>query len=223
MSSHTNRTESESHSGTDPELKDWALGNWVGIHVTTSLYKIPGIAKWLAEWIEMIISNLRCEICVGHAKDYIKKNPVEKAHNPMIWAIDFHNDINKRLEKHIFTHDDAKKMINEGRFDVNGKNWMKGVYDVIHLTAFWSNDKPGFFNTWIRALVEKFPCKKFRDVTMRYINENPPEKSGDDFAWAFHYHNAMNALAGKPAMEFQTVQEMYIHGKIKLCDKGCGI
>lgn len=201
---------------------DWALGYWIAIHTTAAAYKNRFIRPYFIDWLKKILHNLRCKKCITHALEYLEKHPIEMAENPLLWTIDFHNNVNKRLGKPELTHDEALNVIYNCKYDTYNKKWQKGIYDVMHITAIWAQDKSSdFFSTWIKLIFDKLPCARFKSKSFAYANDHPPENALDDFTWSFHYHNAMNAESGKPHMDFNSVKLMYNGGTVSACEH-CG-
>lgn len=199
---------------------DWALGYWITLHTIAAAYKNRNIRPYLIDWIKKILHNLRCNKCIAHALEYLEKYPIEKAENPLIWTIDLHNAVNRRLGKSELTHDQAMNIIYNCKYE--GGKWSKGLFDVMHITAIWAQDKSShFFSTWVELVFDKIPCPKFKAKSLAYAENHPPSNSLDDFSWSFHYHNAMNAESGKPHMDYNSVKLMYNGGNIKPCET-CG-
>lgn len=59
--------------------------------------------------IERVVSNLPCPLCSGHALAFFKKNNFQKINtlfNLRYFLFDFHNSVNKRLEKPLITYEE---------------------------------------------------------------------------------------------------------------------
>ena len=66
----------------------------------------------------MDIKNFPCIKCQEHAKHYVTRNPLMKAVKSkeelsmFKWVVDFHNEVNLRLNKKIFNYEEALQMWN---------------------------------------------------------------------------------------------------------------
>lgn len=85
---------------------------WKKIHITA--LKCNDLNKF-SEWIWMIIKNLPCD-CKWHALHYIQRNPPtdlvptssdNDINIAFYWSWQFHNDVNKRLDKSEFPYEEA--------------------------------------------------------------------------------------------------------------------
>jgi hypothetical protein len=70
-----------------------------------------------------------CEACKYHYKLYLKQNaPNLNSRNDLVlWIIDFHNHVNKRLNKRVYSYDEAFKLIKKSmekgtKTSYNGNN-----------------------------------------------------------------------------------------------------
>lgn len=102
--------------------------------------------------------------------------------------------------------------------------WGPGRWQSIHVTAAWANtpDKVKIFNMWIRDQIEHLPCEDCRNHAREYIQYNPPDHAEDPFIWSWRFHNAVNRRLGKPEIEYNIAKELYLDGKITICNEGCG-
>lgn len=87
-------------------------GVWYTIHMLS--FKAQTLKRQfeVAEIIKQLCNSFPCEICKEHCKDYIINNPIEnyltflvKVDNKFLplglflWTWEFHNSVNKRLNK----------------------------------------------------------------------------------------------------------------------------
>jgi hypothetical protein len=103
------------------------------------------------------------------------------------------------------------------------KSWGKGRWQSIHLTAAFADnpEKRKYFNEWIRHQLANLPCGECIKHATAYLAKNPPEQSPDPFLWAWEFHNYVNKWLKKPEMDYTTATDIYMNGKIKVCDSGC--
>ena len=97
-------------------------GYWASWHIKSiycdTLQKKGEVARNIA----LDIKNFPCIKCQDHAKYYVSKNPLMKAvknKDPMSmfkWTVDFHNEVNMRLNKKTFTYEEALLKWNGSRF-----------------------------------------------------------------------------------------------------------
>lgn len=61
------------------------------------------------DWAQTIPGQLPCGSCRRHARDYIDRSPPDEADDALRWTLDFHNDVNLRLRKPLFSYSELKK------------------------------------------------------------------------------------------------------------------
>ena len=90
-------------------------GYWAAMHIrslkaTTYEEKIRAATQ-----IAMDVSGFPCTSCRNHGIQYISHNPLihpindKDKHSLFKWTVDFHNAVNERIEKPIFSYDEARK------------------------------------------------------------------------------------------------------------------
>ena len=100
----TKRSHDEQNTPTQEDIekkrrkKEELRGVWRSIHVTGAWCDTPEKQIFYNGWIRVQIENLGCEDCVGHAKEYLEKNPPEDE-DPFVHGWRFHNAVNERLGK----------------------------------------------------------------------------------------------------------------------------
>lgn len=88
-------------------------GYWASWHIKSIFSDTEEKKGEVARNIALDIKNFPCAKCKDHAKAYVLKNPLMPAvkdKNPLsmfIWTVDFHNEVNMRLKKRVFTHQEA--------------------------------------------------------------------------------------------------------------------
>ena len=97
-------------------------GYWASWHIKSIYADTESKKGEVARNIALDIKNFPCLKCQTHAKYYVSKNPLIKAvknKDPLSmlkWTVDFHNEVNLRLNKKIFTYDDALQKWNGSQF-----------------------------------------------------------------------------------------------------------
>jgi len=99
---------------TDPKYLGpgyWASWHLKSIHANTTRKKAE-----IARNIALDIANFPCLKCKNHAKEYVSRNPLIDAvkdkdeFSIFNWTINFHNEVNVRLNKKTYTLEDAKAL-----------------------------------------------------------------------------------------------------------------
>lgn len=90
-------------------------GIWAMIHPIAKEAKTRNEKREASVLIKRLISYMRCQKCKTHAGSYMEKHPFTNAINsndPLSlfkWTVDFHNTVNRFLEKPQFSYIDALK------------------------------------------------------------------------------------------------------------------
>ena len=87
---------------------------WRALHAITFTFPENPTEKQKKEYkdfVESLSKVLPCPHCSLHMMDYIKKHPVDVSSQSAFsrWGVDFHNAVNKRLDKPIMPYDQVKK------------------------------------------------------------------------------------------------------------------
>jgi hypothetical protein len=95
----------------------WGPCVWILFH--TLSYKVvpenfPEIKTILIQYIQRICANLPCPECTQHAVEYMKQNTkrisaITTREHLQAFLVDFHNSVNARKKKPIFTYEEAEK------------------------------------------------------------------------------------------------------------------
>lgn len=146
--------------------KTWGPHIWLFFHGIVEMAreeKFKYHKKQLLDFIKQICNNLPCDICSKHARDYMKKfhysRIKDKEHMKKI-LFDFHNEVNKRTGKQIFTDYDKYKTI---RLEPIVKNFVTIFTKSISKVNGFSN---GLYR------------KKITDNILKYLNIHQK-----DFIW----------------------------------------
>ena len=97
-------------------------GYWASWHIKSVHADTQSKKGEIARNIALDIKNFPCLDCQTHAKYYVSKNPLIKAVqgedklSMFKWIVDFHNTVNLRLSKQIFTYEEALLKWNGNNF-----------------------------------------------------------------------------------------------------------
>tara|TARA_R110000851_G_scaffold317746_1_gene481320 strand:- start:345 stop:713 length:369 start_codon:yes stop_codon:yes gene_type:complete len=91
----------------------WGPRMWAEIHSTAAKSTPTQFRKYLGT----LGPRIPCEECRYHLRSYIFSNPLTNFEDPMIWSIDFHNVVNKRLGKRVLTYQEAYEQVKVYRVD----------------------------------------------------------------------------------------------------------
>lgn len=91
----------------------WGPRLWAEIHSTAAKSSPAQFRKYLGT----LPSRIPCEDCRYHFRSYIFTNPLLDFEDPMIWSIDFHNAVNRRLGKKVLTYQEAYEKVKVYRVD----------------------------------------------------------------------------------------------------------
>lgn len=80
-----------------------------GIVMWNYLHKYANSNGYSKEWLDEFTSLIPCSECRGHFKEFSHPQVGESFAR---WAFDRHNDVNKRLEKPLFTEEEYLKRWN---------------------------------------------------------------------------------------------------------------
>lgn len=104
------------------EMKKDGPGIWLVLHVLGVWADTPDKVKIYCTLARFIINYMRCEDCRNHASQYLKDFPPENATSMFIWSWEFHNFVNKRLEKPEMPYATARSLYVEGKIKNCGKD-----------------------------------------------------------------------------------------------------
>lgn len=163
------------------------------------------------ETINMIVNDIQSFPCIDpcrkHALAYLRDHPFED--DMVKWVMDFHNFVNRRLEKEEF---DRKKLEEEWKpkkCDERCKKISAGYWAAFHIRALnakTSRDKH-YAARHICLDLMRYPCLEHQSNMKKFLKENPVKKSiiGDEcslFEWTVDFHNYINNLKGKRIVSY---------------------
>ena len=97
-------------------------GYWASWHIKSIYADTKSKKGEVARNVALDIKNFPCMKCQNHAKEYVRNHPLIDAVNSkdkksmFKWIVDFHNEVNLRLNKKIFTYKEAEDMWNGEHF-----------------------------------------------------------------------------------------------------------
>jgi len=112
-----------------------------------------------------------------------------------------------------------------------------GVWVSIHIESSSARNKQSqeSFCANVREICDKFPCLNCSEHCKSYIKNNPPEKfigikmlidgKYEEIGvsiWSWTFHNSVNLRLGKPCLDWDTYQGMYIKTE-KVCSEKCSL
>lgn len=87
---------------------DYSHQVWNQIHSNARQMTKPDYIIWL----RTISTTLPCPTCRLHMQRYLIAHPPELSENMFFWAWDFHNNVNVRLGKPVFSYPNALAQYN---------------------------------------------------------------------------------------------------------------
>lgn len=81
-------------------------GIWFCIHLFAINCDSQEMKNSFINFINILIDNFKCNECKKHFKEYLSKYPLDES-NLFKWSWEFHNKVNKFLEKKCPTYDEA--------------------------------------------------------------------------------------------------------------------
>ena len=98
-------------------------GVWINMHLTTLYARTKTEKNFVVKMIELTSRTFPCMECRKHIQEYIEMHPLDSAVENVIstdqdghdislfeWTVDFHNAVNKRLKKKVYTVEEAYKL-----------------------------------------------------------------------------------------------------------------
>lgn len=86
-------------------------GIWFCLHLFSINCDTQEMKNSFINFVNILVSNFKCEKCKVHFRDYLNKNPLDES-NLFKWTWEFHNKVNKFLGKKLPTYDDAYQYYN---------------------------------------------------------------------------------------------------------------
>lgn len=105
---------------TNPQ-KVWGPDAWNFLHRCSFSYSnnpTPAQQRAARRFFKSLPEMLPCDICTEHCKKKIKTMPpqVKNKYTLSKWLVDLHNEVNKSLNKPIYSYQDAKKKYDTQNF-----------------------------------------------------------------------------------------------------------
>lgn len=97
-------------------------GYWASWHIKSIYSDTESKKGEVARNIALDIKNFPCLKCQDHAKYYVSQHPLIKAvkdKDPLSmfkWIVDFHNEVNLRLKKEVYSYEEALSKWNGSNF-----------------------------------------------------------------------------------------------------------
>jgi hypothetical protein len=121
----------------DPKI--WGPHYWNTFHFIAATYDIkpnPSIKSTMKNFIQSIPVFLPCKECQDHAFEYIKSQDLDKVVSSRMdlftFFFNFHNVVNKRLNKPLMSMEDALQKYSYSN-PLNSFNWTKWLFLIIIL------------------------------------------------------------------------------------------
>ena len=100
-------------------IEVWGPGLWEIIHTSSFRYKsikiTPIIKKQYIIFYTSLQELIPCDKCKEHYTDYLQKYPIKNyinSYNKIItWVNNFHNSVNSKIGKKVYSLTDSKKNI----------------------------------------------------------------------------------------------------------------
>lgn len=104
----------------------WGPQQWALLHLMAELYPIEPSEKRQGQmkgFLDNLCPNLPCGGCALHCQEYMKEHPpdVSSRNNLFMYLVDFHNAVNTRLGKRVFSYKEAEEHLKK-QF-LNTKDW----------------------------------------------------------------------------------------------------
>jgi hypothetical protein len=81
---------------------------WFEIHTYASQVVLGQIShRDFCRWMRSVPDQLPCKICKKHCIEYLNTYPPESEWNVFIWAFTFHNSVNQRKGKPLYSYNVA--------------------------------------------------------------------------------------------------------------------
>jgi hypothetical protein len=85
-------------------MGNWGPAAWRFIH---SVCKSCTDRAAVITWLRATLHVLPCPECCIHAQQYIAQNPPEDSQDLLKWSFEFHNSVNRRLNRREMSFEDA--------------------------------------------------------------------------------------------------------------------
>ena len=94
----------------------WGPSQWLTLHTMALTYPESPTderQQQMRDYLSGMAANLPCPGCSAHCTQYFAQHPprVESARTLSEYLIDFHNEVNTRLGKEVYTYEEANKAL----------------------------------------------------------------------------------------------------------------
>lgn len=127
----------------------WSVPCWLFFHgfaarINKEFYDNNYLKIWVSVY-QNICLNLPCPMCRKHAVNYIsksKKTDIETKEKLILYLFNFHNYVNKRLNKRIYKQEDL---------EIYKRLKMKKCYYMLYTSFNLPYSSTALFNGWVRG------------------------------------------------------------------------
>lgn len=104
----------------------------------------------------------------------------------------------------------------------NMKERLKEHWAIMHKTAKWANKngQTHVFPSWVKFMIDTLPCGACIPHGQAYYRMNSPERENCSL-WMWKFHNSVNRRLGKPELDWESYDQMYLKENPAPCT-ACG-
>lgn len=196
--------------------KFWGPSAWATLHVLCMCYESTKSEIFL-RCIYSFMKLLVCIICSTHAQSLLQtlplKNYLQNRDSVFKWSYDFHDKVNKRLNKksppYEYVYNFYALRVNNPDF------WGKYFWRTIHaFAAGYKHEKYIYFVTFIHSMIPFLPgVSKITGAKALQILPIPSKatiKNNEEiFFWSYNYHVVINKMLDKPSISYSDAKSIY--------------
>tara|TARA_Y100000389_G_scaffold205088_1_gene262952 strand:+ start:5287 stop:5721 length:435 start_codon:yes stop_codon:yes gene_type:complete len=138
--------------------KEWGKTTWTLFHSLSYNLIDDSHANILFREIQSLCNVLPCPICSKHASNYLKNKKVNNKTELILLLFNFHNEVNKKLKKDIFTIDQHNNLYKLSKLNIilsHFNNVFRGSKGVSIHNLNVRSKKTNFLK-YIKSNVNKF-------------------------------------------------------------------
>ena len=115
-----NRKKNNNNSKKNYKLSESTMKSWNTIHIKARNANTEEKKDEFVEYMNFLTKNFPCPNCIDHIRQYLAKHPIEKYYDIkdkngndiglFKWSWEFHNEVNKRLNKKIMTWEELLRI-----------------------------------------------------------------------------------------------------------------
>lgn len=185
-------------------------GKWDDIHNMSLATSSREDQKSFASCLRIICYTHYCGGCRSHANAYIEARPPENSFsNCFHYTVEFHNNVNARLNKPIVDYNTAVMWYTRSNNMVpphfNAKHIYLGKWNDIHYIAAYADLSGGLmyrdYEWFINVICRTLPNSTYVTNSMNWLRHNPPNRYFVDnncFLHSWKFHDYINQIANKP-------------------------